>query len=177
MGFRGSFWPVPGSLDQFFGLRKKYGLSTKALGLQKSSSGALASLLLGIVSAVAYITGMWPLLLGIDWQVILKALEYSHYHILIMFLTLNGFGSIVLTPISEEIMFRGFIYSYLRKNLGLIAGIVVQALVFSLLHLGEEWKRNRCHLINKPLYRGPHSGLAVRENRESSGANNVPRCN
>jgi len=119
-------------------LRKKYGLSIKALGLQKPNSGVFTNLLLGIVAAVVCIVTLRLFLFGVDRQLVLRALAYSHHHLLIMLVTPNGFGSIILTPISEEIMFRGFVYGYLRRSLGVIAGLVVQALFFGALHFSQD---------------------------------------
>ncbi|HAT4233193.1 TPA: CPBP family intramembrane metalloprotease [Clostridium perfringens] len=43
--------------------------------------------------------------------------------------------TIVLIPIYEEIFYRGIIFGYLRKNFNIIVAIVVQALVFGVMHL------------------------------------------
>lgn len=43
--------------------------------------------------------------------------------------------SVTFIPIFEELFFRGIIFGYLRKNYNLTISIVVQALVFSILHM------------------------------------------
>lgn len=43
--------------------------------------------------------------------------------------------TIALIPIYEEIFYRGIIFGYLRKNFNIIVAIVVQALVFGIMHL------------------------------------------
>ena len=43
--------------------------------------------------------------------------------------------TIALIPIYEEIFYRGIIFEYLRKNFNIIVAIVVQALVFGVMHL------------------------------------------
>ncbi len=43
--------------------------------------------------------------------------------------------TIVLIPIYEEIFYRGIIFGYLRKNFNIILAIVVQALIFGVMHL------------------------------------------
>lgn len=43
--------------------------------------------------------------------------------------------TIALIPIYEEIFYRGIIFGYLRKNFNIIVAIVVQALVFGVMHL------------------------------------------
>lgn len=43
--------------------------------------------------------------------------------------------AIILIPIYEEIVFRGIIFGYLRKNFNIIVAILVQALIFGIMHL------------------------------------------
>lgn len=43
--------------------------------------------------------------------------------------------AIILIPICEEIIFRGIIFGYLRKNFNIIVAILVQALIFGIMHL------------------------------------------
>lgn len=40
----------------------------------------------------------------------------------------------LLAPIVEEILCRGLIFDYARKNINIIAAIIIQALVFSVIH-------------------------------------------
>ena len=54
---------------------------------------------------------------------------------------LNSAGSyfqlliiVILGPILEEIFFRGVIFGYLKKNFNIIAAIIVQALIFGIMH-------------------------------------------
>lgn len=44
-------------------------------------------------------------------------------------------GSVVLTPVAEELLFRGVLYQSLRKHMGIIMGTVSSAALFALLHL------------------------------------------
>lgn len=41
---------------------------------------------------------------------------------------------VILAPIFEEIFYRGVIFGFLRKNFNLVIAIIVQALVFSIMH-------------------------------------------
>ena len=41
---------------------------------------------------------------------------------------------VVWAPISEEILFRGFLFGYLRAKIEVPIGLVVQALLFALMH-------------------------------------------
>ncbi len=44
----------------------------------------------------------------------------------------------VVAPIAEEVFFRGFIYSALRKSIGITKGIIISALIFALFH-AQSW--------------------------------------
>ena len=46
-----------------------------------------------------------------------------------------GFASTVLVPLSEEVLHRGFLYAYLRTVLGKWPALVLQAVMFTALHL------------------------------------------
>lgn len=41
---------------------------------------------------------------------------------------------VILGPILEEMLFRGIIFGYLKKNFNIIAAVIVQALVFGVVH-------------------------------------------
>ncbi|MBU5894754.1 CPBP family intramembrane metalloprotease, partial [Vibrio cholerae O1] len=43
--------------------------------------------------------------------------------------------AIILIPIYEQIVFRGIIFGYLRKNFNIIGAVLVQALIFGIMHL------------------------------------------
>jgi membrane protease YdiL (CAAX protease family) len=42
---------------------------------------------------------------------------------------------VVLAPIVEELLFRGLLYRYLRGRVGVVAAVVISALVFAVLHV------------------------------------------
>lgn len=44
-----------------------------------------------------------------------------------------------MTPISEEVYFRGFTYTILNKRFGKIAGIILSSLLFAVVHLNYLW--------------------------------------
>jgi len=118
-------------------LRKKYGLSLNVLGLQNGSLGVFTGVLVGVCAGLVWTFGISELVRKADPGVALRAAHYPHYLLLSMLFTFNGFHSIVVAPISEEIMFRGFVYGYLRKRLGIIAGLLAQAFIFGVLHLSQ----------------------------------------
>ncbi|MDQ2086926.1 type II CAAX endopeptidase family protein [Herbivorax sp. ANBcel31] len=50
-----------------------------------------------------------------------------------IFLLLISVG--ILFPVLEEVVFRGFIFSELKKNMNVIWAVIIQALLFGLVHL------------------------------------------
>lgn len=42
----------------------------------------------------------------------------------------------IITPIKEEIMYRGILYRFLKKKHGFIIGIIVSSIIFGFLHAG-----------------------------------------
>lgn len=62
-------------------------------------------------------------------QIALIASSSNTVAILLMLTTVA-----VLAPFAEEIVFRGFLYSVLRKRIGIFPGIVVSALIFAGIH-------------------------------------------
>lgn len=44
-------------------------------------------------------------------------------------------GAVLLTPVAEEVLFRGILYQSLRKSVGVIVSTATSALVFAVLHL------------------------------------------
>lgn len=47
---------------------------------------------------------------------------------------LSLIGIVIVAPVFEEIFFRGFIFGYLKKNFNIVGAIIVQALVFGVMH-------------------------------------------
>lgn len=48
-------------------------------------------------------------------------------------------SGILIAPISEEVYFRGFTYTILKKRFGKIAGIILSSLLFAVVHLNYLW--------------------------------------
>lgn len=53
-----------------------------------------------------------------------------YYEYVLAFLTL-----VVVAPVAEEVLMRGYLYGKLRKNMSALSSIIVSALLFALLHL------------------------------------------
>lgn len=51
---------------------------------------------------------------------------------------INTVNMVVLVPIIEELLFRGFLYSWLRRKIGIEWGIACSALLFALFHLSSK---------------------------------------
>src|SRR5205807_2021597 len=52
-------------------------------------------------------------------------------------LILTGISLVILPPLTEEIMVRGFLYSSLKKGMPTIAAVIVTSAVFASAHLPE----------------------------------------
>jgi hypothetical protein len=84
--------------------------------------------------------------IGLVCGVIMLALEGKVVHLVTTVAMIFGivietplrptlFGLWVLTPISEEVQFRGFIYAYLRPRIGVLSSLLLQAAICAALHL------------------------------------------
>ena len=49
--------------------------------------------------------------------------------------TIKGFGTFILNPVAEEILFRGVLYGYLRKKVNYVIAIFIQTIITSVLHV------------------------------------------
>jgi membrane protease YdiL (CAAX protease family) len=113
-------------------IRRRYGLGAEALGLRRGKLRPLLSVGLGVGLAIAYHLGVRHVVFG---SPISLPAPRSALAGLFALLSLNGVASIVLGPLSEEVMYRGYLYTYLRGMLGKYSAILLQAALFSGLHL------------------------------------------
>jgi len=113
-------------------IKLKYGLSKEALGLTRGKLRLSIIILYGVVGAI--ICFLIMVSLKHNLRVINHKTSYSPLHIILAPFTPGGFVRILLIPIGEEILYRGFIYGCLRKKLGVILGIGLQSFVFTLSH-------------------------------------------
>ena len=122
------------SLLPIWWVRRRYGLKYEFLGIRQGRIHPLFGLVLGAVTGVAYSTVVqftawkWP---SPPPGFVLE----SFTSVVFILLSHSGFVTIVLTPIGEEILFRGFVYDWLRRRIGVIGGLLIQACLFSLLHI------------------------------------------
>lgn len=69
--------------------------------------------------------------------------------------------AVIMAPLTEELLFRGWLYTSLRAKIGVIAGILVTAVLFALAH----WEKS--HLYALAVF---PVGLALGFFRERSGS-------
>ena len=122
-------------------VRKKYKHGFSSLGMVKK--GLLKSIGYGVLGYLAF----FPVLVGSALVIfyVFRAVEYAPSpqpafeflltlpfdgYLVYLFLFVGIFG-----PIAEEILFRGFFYSAIRKRFGVLSGLVLSALVFAALHM------------------------------------------
>jgi membrane protease YdiL (CAAX protease family) len=48
---------------------------------------------------------------------------------------LLAFAAVIVAPVVEEIVFRGILFNYLHRRLGMVGGVVSTSLVFAVFHL------------------------------------------
>lgn len=117
-------------------IKRKYLSPSYYLGFQKGKYKLFYPISIAIVSAIAY-----PILLNllsITKHVPIRILEPDvpiWLYIMLYPLSIGGLAGVLLVPLSEEIFFRGFLYGYIRKNISILPGLLIQSLIFSVLHL------------------------------------------
>lgn len=112
----------------------RHGLGLAWLGFRPTAAGR----------AVLLWTGGLLLILGINvlWGVVTEAFDLPGQPDLVPLFGEGPFGLLgavvvacVIAPFAEEIFFRGFMYAGMRDRWGLIAGVAVSSLVFSIFHM------------------------------------------
>jgi hypothetical protein len=116
-------------------VKKRYGLSKEVLGLRRGRYSKNINVVIGILTGVLYtvLIQITPL----QYTPVSNRLKVTEhiYDLITAPISISGFATIVLAPIGEEIMDRGFMYGYLRRKVGVTIGLLLQAMIFSLLHL------------------------------------------
>jgi membrane protease YdiL (CAAX protease family) len=115
---------------------KRKSISLKDIGLSLSEGKLKVPILVAICLGSAYSLTMYALfpspfpISGFD------RLDRSDriLSIILFPVSLGGVGRVVIGPLFEEIFFRGLVYGRLRSNIGYIAGLIIQATAFALLH-------------------------------------------
>jgi len=112
---------------------KKYSKAWRNnLGLNKGKWPIGLTLMIGVGVGLGYFaikSLVWGLQLSLDSS------KINVLRSILALITLQGFASIVLGPFSEEVFIRGFLYGYMRSRIGVGFGLLVQAVIFAVLHL------------------------------------------
>jgi membrane protease YdiL (CAAX protease family) len=116
-------------------LARRRHLNINVLGWHRGRISVGASIAVGVAVAIVYSFITHVVFLGAHFETVRKAALFPpvRYPIL-MLLTLPGLTNFCIVPFSEEVLFRGFLFGYLRVRIGVPLGLAVQALVFALLH-------------------------------------------
>ena len=113
-------------------INKYYKANLTTLGIKKGKLSVPCIILLGIGVGIASFSIGFSI-----WGHQLKTARFfidNFYSIILSTLTFLGFQMYLLAPISEEILDRGFLYGYLRGKVGVVLGLLIQALFFALSH-------------------------------------------
>jgi len=114
-----------------FSWLKKKKVNCLSVGLCIPSAGLFRPAIVSIFSAVAVKLIDYSFFTGS-----LADLDWNRYSIPAAFFLpmVYGIGRIVITPFAEELIFRGVLYGYLRNRFGWKIGLVVQAIIFTMVH-------------------------------------------
>jgi membrane protease YdiL (CAAX protease family) len=114
--------------------RKYHGASFEDLGIKKGRWPVIITVLLGAGAGVGYYL-LESVVVGrkvvFDFSLLNAVARTALWGF-----SFHGFIGFVFGPISEEVYFRGFLYGYLKGRLGIRPGLLLQALIFSLFHVG-----------------------------------------
>jgi membrane protease YdiL (CAAX protease family) len=124
------------SLALMMGLGLFWSRNRSKLGIRElvGRLGPTAKLLsVGIITFFFAGLGFWGFSYVIPFSVVLAPVKPMTIRTVTILLL-----SIVLIPLTEELLFRFHLYGYLRKTIGILPGILITSLIFSFLHgLGE----------------------------------------
>ncbi len=114
-------------------IKNKYSFPSSVLGITKGVLPLPKIILLGLGFALSYYIIFHLLIFGFTSSP--KTWNVSWVQLIFLPFSFVGFELIISSPVGEEILYRGFIYGYLRNRFGIFWGLNTQALLFSTLHL------------------------------------------
>lgn len=83
----------------------------------------------------AWVTGFTLYVIGFELLLYNTGLlEIKKWQYPLYISAIRLFGGIVLAPVVEEIAFRGVLFAFLQKKMKVYAAIIIQAIVFMLMH-------------------------------------------
>jgi membrane protease YdiL (CAAX protease family) len=128
------FVALTGIFGPIFWIKKRHNLPGEALGITKKTLKTSRIIIIGAIPALVSSLLFWIVAFLQNSFLPKEGFSYSFIQLLLIPLSISGFSTIVLSPISEEIIDRGFMYGYLRGKVGVTLGLLLQAFLFSLLH-------------------------------------------
>ncbi|WP_078556556.1 CPBP family intramembrane glutamic endopeptidase [Bacillus alkalicellulosilyticus] len=112
-----------------------YGLSWKAVGVRKFPSNywkwTFVWLILLIVASVFILLLMD--VLNISWEN--EKTEALQRDMTWLTILIGFLSAVIISPIYEEIFYRGFLYKWFRGKWGVSAGLFISSLIFMLVHI------------------------------------------
>jgi membrane protease YdiL (CAAX protease family) len=111
---------------------KFYGVRGSVLGLGVGNWPLGASIFLGTVAGFTLF--LFVSVAGFDSAVIGRGFLVRVVCALPWLLSVRGFAEFIVIPMGEEVFHRGFFYGYVRSKLGVSIGLMVQAVLFSIVH-------------------------------------------
>lgn len=111
-----------------------------SLGLIRNNNGRL--IIAGIALGFLYFA-LTTILFHPEYskEILAKIGTFKIISLLAIFITTKGFGSILLAPFAEEILFRGLFYQALLKKLNKLPSVIIVSVLFSLLHFESSYKK------------------------------------
>lgn len=113
--------------------KTKYGIGKTNLGIRKGRWRTISMISIGVGTGVIYFA-LESVINGRNLAVNRFVWEHGQGFFSSWFI-FRILGTSVLSPIGQEVYFRGFVYGYLRGILGKKLGLIAQALVFSFFHV------------------------------------------
>ena len=119
-----------------FWVTRKYNVTKDSLGIVVQRKSVLKYSIIGILFAIIYfiILQFLPFQFNLPTIPTEQKASASILTLILFPLTLVGFRISILSPIAEEVFFRGFIYGYFRKRFGIKFGLIIQTIIFTSLH-------------------------------------------
>ena len=115
-------------------LNSRYGLFIDAVGVRKGKPNAWIYTWTGIAAVIALNGVMWQIAPAWSGPPVQLSRAVTYLDFILLPVSIGGFLFTVWGPVSEEVLFRGLLYGYLRSRLGVPVGLVVQGLLFVLVH-------------------------------------------
>lgn len=114
---------------------RKHQLTWNAIGVRGFQPRFIWHIVLGILMILTFsVLALYVLdLLGIAYQN--QRTEDVQQNLSPLTITLALISAVVISPIYEEIFYRGVLYSFFRTKLGIAPGLILNGIIFTLVHI------------------------------------------